>query len=296
MYSIKAVSKATGLSVETLRAWERRYAIVAPMRDEAGRRVYCPQDVLRLRKLREGTERGHPISRLATLSDQELNDLLDAPPSAVADKRPNVFVQRMLDAALEFRAAECEQSLTLAIAMLSPQELISDVLQPLLQEVGERWHRGDFAVSQERMISSCVRRHVGLIVETYDRNAHGQPIVFATLPGERHELGLLMAALLCASRGFKVHYLGPDLPPEEIARYARETGSSVVAVSVVLEDLQDGIPQQIATIAAGLGPGASIWIGGSGSVKLRQRKLPECCTVLADPREFERRLELLQAA
>ena len=75
MYSIKAVSKATGLSVETLRAWERRYAIVSPLRDESGRRVYRPQDVLRLRKLKEGTERGHPISRLATLDEPGLEVL-----------------------------------------------------------------------------------------------------------------------------------------------------------------------------------------------------------------------------
>ena len=42
---------------------------------------------------------------------------------------------------------------------------------------------------------------------------------------ERHELGLLMSAMVCASRGFRVHYLGPEMPPAEIARYATETGA-----------------------------------------------------------------------
>lgn len=296
MYSIKAVSKATGLSVETLRAWERRYSIVVPMRDGSGRRVYRPEDVLRLRKLREGTDRGHPIGRLSALTEQGLDELLHAAPSEDAHQRSNVYVQRILDSARDYRTGECEQTLTLAIAMLPPRELVGEVLQPLLREVGERWHRGELAISQERMVSSCVRRHVALMLETYARNAHRQPIVFATLPGERHELGLLMSALICASRGFKVHYLGPDLPAEEIARFAREVHCSVVALSIVLADSLDTVPEQVATLAAGLGPGATVWIGGGGSQTLKRARLPESCVVLGDQNEFERRLELLRAA
>ena len=72
MYSIKAVSQATGLTVETLRAWERRYAWSCRERDDLGRRVYRPEDVLRLRRLREATERGHPIGRLVQLDEAGL--------------------------------------------------------------------------------------------------------------------------------------------------------------------------------------------------------------------------------
>jgi len=212
MYSIKAVAQATGLTVETLRAWERRYGVVAPNRDASGRRVYRPEDVLRLRRLREATERGHPIGRLAELSEERLARLLDESPDRRAQATSNAFVGRMLTAAQHFRSAECEQTLTLAIAMLPPQQLVADVLQPLLREVGERWHRGELAVSQERLVSTTVRRHLGLMLDAYDRNARRPPIVFCTLPGERHELGLLMTAMLCASRGFKTHYLGPELP------------------------------------------------------------------------------------
>ena len=91
--------------------------------------------------------------------------------------------ERILEAAKDYRSAECEQALTLAIAMMPPQRLVSDVLQPLLREVGERWHRGEFAISQERLVSTIVRRHVGLMLDTYDRTARHQAIVFATLPG-----------------------------------------------------------------------------------------------------------------
>ncbi len=291
MFSIKAAAQATGLTVETLRAWERRYGVVSPLRDESGRRVYRPEDVLRLRRLREATERGHPISRLAPLSDERLATLLE---SAGNDTTPGVgraFVERILEAAEKFRAAECEQVMTLAVAVLPPQKLVNDVLQPLLEEVGNRWHRGEFAISQERLVSKLVSQHLRLMLYSYDRSARNETIVFATLPGERHELGLLMSAMLSASRGFKAHYMGPELPPEEIARFGREFGASIVALSIVLQDRIEELPAQLATLAGGLPAGTAIWIGGSGA-SLLDRPLPDSCVILRDCAEFEQRLDL----
>ena len=118
MYSIKAVSQATGLSVETLRAWERRYGLVTPARDGAGRRVYRSGDVLRLRRLREATDRGHPIGRIARFDDAQLAALLDGQANAPPRSGGSAFVERILAATQAFRSDECEQALTLAIAIL----------------------------------------------------------------------------------------------------------------------------------------------------------------------------------
>src|SRR5512139_1988841 len=98
MYSIKAVSRATGLTVETLRAWERRYHVVAPLRDDTGRRVYRPDDVIRLRRLREATSRGHPISRVAALSEDRLAELLDEATGQGDQAAGHALLGRMLEA------------------------------------------------------------------------------------------------------------------------------------------------------------------------------------------------------
>jgi len=293
MYSIKAVAQATGLTVETLRAWERRYGIVVPTRDTGGRRVYRAEDVLRLRRLREATERGHAIGRLASLSDDGLARLLDDPADRRERAASNAFVERILAAAQDFRSADCEQALTLAVAMLPPPRLVREVLQPLLREVGDRWHRGEFAISQERLVSIVVRRHVALMLDAYDRVARRAPIVFATLPGERHELGLLTSAMVCASRGFKVHYLGPDLPPAEIARYARETGAIVVGLSLVLHESLPALRSQLEELVAGLPQEACVWLGGAAARDLPADVLPARCHVLQDGADLEQRLELL---
>ena len=293
MYSIKAVSQATGLTVETLRAWERRYGVVVPRRDEMGRRVYGAEDVLRLRRLREATERGHPIGRLVALDDTSLARLLHEPERRPQSAAATTFVERILDAARRFAAAECEQALTLAISLMPPARLIDEVLEPLLHQVGDRWHSGQFSIAQERLVSTIVRKHIGLIVESYDRTARRQAIVFATLPGERHELGLLMSAMVCASHGCKVHYLGADLPPQEVARYAQAVGAAVVALSVVLHDGLRDLPAQLAAMREILGPGVPIWIGGLAAQAIERGALPAQCLVIGDQAELEQRLDVL---
>jgi DNA-binding transcriptional MerR regulator/methylmalonyl-CoA mutase cobalamin-binding subunit len=293
MYSIKAVSQATGLTVETLRAWERRYGVVVPRRDEKGRRLYCAEDVLRLRRLREATERGHPIGRLVALDETSLAGLLHEPERRPQSAAASTFVERILEAARRFAAAECEQALTLAISLMPPARLIDEVLEPLLHQVGERWHSGQFSIAQERLVSTIVRKHIGLIVESYDRTARRQAIVFATLPGERHELGLLMSAMVCASHGCKVHYLGADLPPLEVARYAHAVGAAIVALSVVLHEGLPALPAQLAAMREVLGPGIPIWIGGLAAQGIERSTLPAQCLVIGDQAELEQRLDVL---
>ena len=294
MYSIKAVSQATGLSVETLRAWERRYRVVVPARDDLGRRVYGAEDVLRLRRLREATDLGHPIGRLVHLDERSLAGLLEEPDRRAPSAAANGFVERALEAAQRYSASDCEQALTLAIALLPPARLVEEVLGPLLREVGERWHRGEWSIAQERLVSSVVRRHVALIVDTFDRAARRpSSIVFATLPGEPHELGLLMSALVCASRGFRVHYLGPQLPAPEIARYANEVGASVVALSVLQEDALANVRAQLAHLAGALEPRLPIWLGGRGAQRLDTDALPPHAVVLAGTSELQQRLAAL---
>jgi DNA-binding transcriptional MerR regulator/methylmalonyl-CoA mutase cobalamin-binding subunit len=296
MYSIKAAARATGLTVETLRAWERRHGVVAPLRDANGRRIYRAEDVLRLKRLNEATRRGHPIGRLAQLSDERLSALLNEKPEPTGPTPGHALVQRVLSAAGRYRPEDCEQALSLATALLPPVRLIDDVLAPLLHAVGAYWQDGRFSIAQERLVSCSVRRHAGALLDSYAHAAREPSLVFATLTGEQHELGLLMAAICCASLGARVHFLGPELPPAEIARYARAVDASIVALSFVCQDAVRDMPEQLRALAHELPANVAIWLGGAGVAYLSESELPARCAVISDVSEIERRLGLLRAA
>jgi len=295
MYSIKAVSQATGLSIETLRAWERRYQVVEPRRDGNGRRAYEPDDVIRLRKLREATEQGHPISRLARLAEEELDGLLQ---SAREASEPATSVRslgdQILAAAADYRPADCDQLLAMALALLPVSRVVSDVLAPTLVEVGERWHRGQLSIAQERIISSAVRKQLSSVLDTYSRIADGPVMVLSTPAGERHELGILMCALLAAAKNVRCHYLGPDLPAAELATYAARVRADVVVLSVLMSDDVAGMTSQLEQLAQLLPEQIEVWAGGA-ALQHAPTRLPPRLRMLDSLPAFEREITLLEA-
>jgi len=293
-YSIKAVALATGLSVETLRAWERRYQIVEPKRNASGHRIYTGGDISRLRRLRETTDRGHPIGKIAHLTDAELNMLLadaraDHPNGAAAQ----ALAVRILAAIEKYDLDDCDQAVAMAFALLPVGDVVSEVLSPVLREVGERWHRGEFSVGQERLISSSVRRQISGLLNTYNSTAKGATVVFATVAGEPHELGILMYAAIAASRKLRACYLGADLPPEEIANFAQRVQAAAVAVSIVLPENLDQIAAKLKSLRDGLPQSTEIWIGGAASFYLDPSLFPAGSVHMASRSDFESRIGLL---
>jgi DNA-binding transcriptional MerR regulator/methylmalonyl-CoA mutase cobalamin-binding subunit len=296
MYSIKAVSQATGLSIETLRAWERRYGVVDPRRDANGRRSYQPDDVIRLRKLREATQRGHPISRLASLREQDLDGLLQSgAQTGSPDTGLGSVGARIIAAAEEYRPADCDQLLAMALALLPVSRVVTDILAPTLVEVGDRWHRGDLSIAQERIVSSAVRRLLASVLDTYSRVADGPIMVFSTPAGERHELGILMCALLAASKNVRCHYLGPDLPAAELSTYAARVHADVVVLSVLSGSSLNTMLDELDQLARSLPGQIELWGGGNALLQAGRAALPARMTLLVDMHAFEREITLLEA-
>ena len=294
MFSIKAVSQTTGVSIETLRAWERRYRIVVPQRDGNGRRSYAPEDVIRLRKLREATERGHAISKLARYSDEEIGKLLAEPGDrGESNAASRSFAEQMMTAALHYRPDDCEQALSMALALLPLRAVVTSVLSPVLHEIGERWHAGTATIAQERIVTTTVRKQVGAVIDTYNRIATGPTLVLTTVAGERHEIGLLMGALLASSRGVRCQYLGPDVPAADIAVFADKVGASAVALSFLHGEVVAQTVEELKQLAALLPSHIELWAGGIATRSFASHELPARVQVLDDFAAFESQVELL---
>lgn len=293
-YSIKAVARATGLTVETLRAWERRYEIVRPGRDAAGRRTYSAADVARLRLLRAATELGHTIGRLARLSEDELAKLLaDSGAAARAQFRGQAFVARALDAAGQSDPEAIEEALTTALSLLRPHEVAQTVISPLVHAIGERWRRGELSIAQEHMVTDIVRRAVIAVARACPRNDAAPALVLATLAGERHELGLLMCAWLAGTRRLRTHYLGADCPVQEIARFAQDVGARAVLLSLVMAESDVPVRSQLHELGGLLRGRCEVWIGGMAARAIPEQAMPEGCVSLPTAFDLEQRLDLL---
>jgi len=217
-YRIKRVAHLTGINPATLRAWERRYGLVAPDRTRSGYRLYTDEDVAMLSRIKalvdDGLTIGEAIGRVRRGAEPLPADA-GGPP--VRDAR-----FRMLEALLSFdrrRALDAYEE----VVGLPPDRRVEEVLLPVLREAGELRRGGECGLGEEHFARAFVREKLAGIVADLDTGAaRGPEAVCAGIPGERDEAGLMAAAIHLATRGWRVLYLGADVPLEELRRILQQ--------------------------------------------------------------------------
>lgn len=265
-YPIRVVARMTGISVDTLRAWERRYDAVTPVRSDRGR-VYTDGHVHRLKQLATLVEQGHAIGRIAGLSDAALKKLLqDVPAQAEVTRDHEIDLAPLLDAVKRYELTTIDGLLNRYAVTVPADQLIFAVVLPVLREIGVRWESGTLRPSQEHLVSSVIRSVLGGLLRTMPRASTGPTMLLATPSGERHELGLLCAAVLAASAGVRVVYLGPDLPSADILHAATSCDADVVVMAATTTGALDSV--QLSKLAR-LPQKVAVWLGGPASQPLQ---------------------------
>ncbi len=303
LYPIRAVSKQTGISIDTLRAWERRYQVVTPQRDERGR-LFTEADVQRLHLLRSAVERGHAIGQLATLSDEELQGLIANPlmtatetgaPKVVRPNKSLIELNEVLAAIERLDYAEAERGLGLLGAVLTPRELVHQVALPLMRQVGEAWHEGQLGIAQEHMTSSLLRNLLGALVPLYRRNSPPAKLLFATPSGEHHEFGILLSAMLTVGGGLGIVYLGTNLPAEEIVGAAHKTAPQAVVLGLIGVNGAKASSKEVQTVAHKLPAQIELWVGGIKEPEISQEVRKTRALMIEDFAMLEQHLTRLGA-
>ena len=268
-YPIRAAANLTGLSIDTLRAWERRYQAVTPIRSERGR-IYGEGEIQRLILLRDAVSRGHAIGQVAGLEDSALEKLLLGPVPVAKTPESDKTEQPVSDTLLpiltaieSFDYATANFHLGRQAALLPVDRLVSEVVSPLMKLVGERWHGGTLSIAQEHMTSSILRNLLGGLVRLRTSSTPSQLILFATPSGELHEFGILASAMLAVADGFEVLYLGPSLPAREIVTAAERTSPRAVVIGIKASAPTQATLEELRVLAAKLPKTAELWLGGS---------------------------------
>jgi MerR family transcriptional regulator, light-induced transcriptional regulator len=300
LHPIGVVARRTGISLHVLRAWERRYGVVEPMRTEGGQRLYTDADIVRLRLLRRVTEAGRNISQVAQLTEQELARLAteDAPlESAGPPSSDDVVAYReaCLGAARRLDADALHATLMRAVVSLRPGEFLDDVLLPLLREVGEEWHAGRLSPAQEHVVSATARRVVTWLVDAYESADSAPLVLVTTVAGEEHEFGALMVSVIALDEGWRVSYLGTSLPAAEIIRAAQMVDASLVALSVVNRGADDAAVAEVSSVRVALPATVPVVVGGAGAVARRASLIEAGAEVLEDSAELREALRRQRA-
>jgi len=266
MYSIKAITSLTGLTPETLRAWERRYDCVSPNRSSNGRRTYSQADLEKLKLLVHLTRQGHAISKIANLDCEALAQFQQHTEPQTSDNQ-TILCDQIIDALKNYQIEYCEQLLKRGLLAFSPLDYARQILLPTLQRVGMLWHEDKINIAQEHMFSSCVKRIVLTMVNNLHQPSKMNPsMLFATPSGEPHEFGILISCLLAASQQYTCYYVGADLPAKDILDACKHLKPDILIMGLIKIPPEPTSLEQLQQILAeNENDELQIWLGGPGA-------------------------------
>lgn len=282
-HSIGTVAEQTGLTPALIRTWEDRYGAVTPDRAESGHRRFSDAHIRRLQLLKMLVDAGHRIGSIAELSDEELRDQASGSRSsfvrlfgtdAVVDATNAIDALRTLDRAA-FRG-----TLERAAMKLGRVQMFDRFLVPLMKEIGDRCEIGDLRMVHEHLATAEVRGFVDGVAGAFPPAPGAPALVVGTPAWQHHELGALLAAASAQAEGWRVIYLGPNLPATELAAATLESGARALALSVTFTEERERTVEELRTIRLLLPSDVEVVVGGSAAAEL-EAELDEIGTVLS---------------
>jgi MerR family transcriptional regulator, light-induced transcriptional regulator len=242
LYNIGAVARMTGISIATLRAWERRYSFPQSKRTAGGHRLYSERDVIRLRWVKAQIDAGMQTAQAVhNLAFQEREARTAASPRGASDEHAEAgdltaaFQQRLLEALKRQDLQAADQLLGEALAAIVPEALILHVIGPTLDALGYAWETGEISVAAEHLASNYLRQRLLLWILSSPPPRPTAPVVLACAPGEWHEGSLLILGALLRRRRWPIAYLGQAVPLPDLAAFVRQIAPAAVVLVAMTE-------------------------------------------------------------
>ena len=251
---IGELSRRTGVGVDTLRAWERRYGLLRPQRSSGGFRLYGAGDEERVSAMKALIDSGVSAAEAARLA------VADAPREGRGHEAPTDHDERLTVALDRFDEADANAILDDAIARFTVEAVVSRVLLPVLHAIGIRWQSGEVSVAEEHFATALLRGRMLALGRNWGAG-RGPLAVLACPPGELHDLGLIAFGLLLREHGWRVALLGADTPIATIADAVAKLRPDAVVLAGVTPEPFEAVADEIRSLARG----TPVLIGGEGA-------------------------------
>jgi len=234
-YAIGTAARLAGIPPETVRIWERRYGLLDPGRTEGGHRLYSEGDVSLLRAVKVLLDAGMRIGAVARMPHEQIMDEASRRATVTATpvvERSSPLIDEIVTAARDLDERRAATLLDRPLLLAPGDEVVRAVYLPLLARVGELWHLGRLPIASEHLVEKMVTARIHAVLQATPQPGGGRLALCACPAGERHEVGLLAAALSLKSAGFGVTLLGADLPANELESAVHKVAPSMVVLAV----------------------------------------------------------------
>lgn len=244
-YTIKVVSERSGVRPVTLRAWERRYDLLEPERLDNNYRLYSERDIQVVRwitqRLTDGLSISAAVREYQAMRNQgvwpEALPTLEVPTSIkTPDFPPARYAEMLYDAFAAHDETLVKKILNSVQMMFDLETILFEVFQPCLYQIGEAWYHGQIRIATEHFASSFIQGVLMNLLQAFPIDISAPTLLVGCAPEEFHEIAPLMLSVLLRREGYRVEFLGADLPIEDLVLYAEDTAADMVILSAGFEN------------------------------------------------------------
>jgi MerR family transcriptional regulator, light-induced transcriptional regulator len=242
-YTVKQAAEMTGLTLNQVRLWERRYHLVSPQRGANGYRLYCENDLAILSYALKETRKGIGIQLVSEKVQTDRADILSkikqqkgsvSKPIKADDAYQVPHLEMMLQAVQKGDPVAFERLLVEAQAGHSFAETLRSVDLPVLARIGELTTQNRLDICCSHIASAIIRRRILSHVHNLGiPKSPSKTIMLACAPNDYHELGLLCCLLDLTEQMIPTVYFGGNLPLEQLEIYAQKLNPQAILLSVV---------------------------------------------------------------
>jgi MerR family transcriptional regulator, light-induced transcriptional regulator len=214
-FTIKDLENLSGIKAHTIRIWEQRYNFLKPQRTTTNIRYYTNEELKTVLNIALLNKYGFKISHIDRMQPDEISSriLSLGDPKAIQERVVNELVQHMVDLDIE----KFEKILTGYINVKGMERAVMQIIFPFLEKIGILWQTGHIFPGQEHLVTNVIRQKLIVAIEGCMPVTHTDTTFLLFLPeGEHHELGLLFTWYMMKSRGFRVIYLGANVPVRDV--------------------------------------------------------------------------------
>lgn len=234
LFPIRELVSRTGVNASTLRAWENRHGLITPVRAPSGHRLYSADDVARVQRVQELLEQGFSLPNVVARMDEETSSSRgeSAPRDASnAGSAWSRHIDDILRALEDFSTERLDHVYGETCALYPIEQVTANLLIPVLEALGLRWDKRVSGIAEEHFFSAWLRNKLGARLHHASGLNRGKRLILACLPGEQHEIGLLIFALNVLQAGHRMVYLGASMPIRQIIHVADKTAAAGIILA-----------------------------------------------------------------
>jgi DNA-binding transcriptional MerR regulator len=243
VYNIGIVARMTGVPENTLRVWERRYDFPQSSRTEGGHRLYAPREVARIQWLKqridEGMQTRNAIYALEQVeAEGRFPEMLNGAPAmpVIPNVSGEAIREHLYNALVDHDDDRANQITGEALAAFSVEQMILSVIGPTFTAIGKAWAEGRINIATEHFATNYLRQQLLIWLRTAPLAYPVRPVILACAPGELHEGGLLMLAVLLRRLRWPVLYLGQSTTLPDLAAFVEDLKPSIIVLVAMTDE------------------------------------------------------------